>query len=34
MTENRRDLLAALAAAVAHDQIPEVITVVPLFRGV
>ena len=28
MTENRRDLLAALAAAVAHDQISEVITVV------
>jgi len=28
MTENRRDLLAALAATVAHDQIPEVITVV------
>jgi hypothetical protein len=28
MTENRRDLLAALAAAIAHDQIPEVITVV------
>lgn len=28
MTENRRDLLAALAAAVANDQITEVVTVV------